>query len=83
MKYLMQLIRRRQIQQGAMMTLPMLILMLLAGGCVTRIRDISPERRVVTMRAGVPYTPQVDGKFCPEAQWDDMLDVYIRHSYEK
>lgn len=56
------------------------ISMLLATGCATKtvVREIPQDRYVVTLRPGVPFTPAVDGKFVPEARWNEMLEVYIR-----
>lgn len=60
----------------------MLISMLLLTGCATRttVREIDSDRKVVSVHAGVPFTPPTDGKFVPEARFDEMLEVYIRAS---
>lgn len=63
----------------------MLTSMLLLTGCATRtvVKEIDSSRTVVSVRAGVPFTPPCDGKFVPEARFDEMLDVYIRASLKK
>jgi hypothetical protein len=42
--------------------------------------EVSSDRYVRTVHAGVPFTPPCDGKFVPEARFQEMLDVYIRTS---
>jgi peroxiredoxin len=61
---------------------PCFILLLLCTGCVTtQVHEISSDRTVITVHAGVPFTPICDGKFVPEARFNEMLDVYIRESW--
>jgi hypothetical protein len=77
--------RREQTQRPATMPLLMLILTLHLTGCVTRTleKEISPNRAVVTVHAGVPFVPPVDGKFVPEERFVEMLEVYIREANRK
>jgi hypothetical protein len=65
--------------------LSMLTLTLLLTGCATRIKvvEISSDRAVVTVHAGVPFTPPCDGKFVPEARFKEMLDATIRDSFKR
>ena len=68
----------------AMMLLSMLIWTLLATGCgTTKVDQISSDRFVVTVNKGVPFTPPDNGKFVPDARWTEMMDVYIRASFNK
>ena len=69
-------------QRMAMMRRLTLLLMLLVTGCATRtvVREIPSDRYVVTVHAGVPFTPACDGKFVPQARFIEMLDAYIRES---
>ena len=63
-----------------------LLLTLLATGCATSrvtVREISSDRMVRSVRAGVPFTPPVDGKFVPQALFLEMLDYYVRMSDQK
>jgi hypothetical protein len=70
---------------AAMTLLLITSLTLLPTGCATRtmIKEIPMDRTVVTMHAGVPFTPACDGKFVPSARFNEMLDVYIRESWRK
>lgn len=79
------LTRLAQMPLRATMPALTLILTLHLIGCATRtvVKEISPSRAVVTVKAGVPFTPPVDGKFVPEARFVEMLDVYIRASNAK
>ena len=79
------LTRPEPMQLRAMMLLSTLFLTLLATGCATRTRvvEISSDRTVVTVKAGVPFTPKCDGKFLPEARFNEMMDVYLRESFRK
>ena len=70
----------------AMMPLSMLTLTLLpTAGCVTRtvVDQISADRYVRSVRAGVPFTPPVDGKFVPAARFKELSDAYVRDSFRK
>jgi hypothetical protein len=64
------------------MMLPLMMIWLaLATGCVTHtVREIPSDRSVVTLKAGVPFTPAVPGKFVPEATFIELMDVYVRES---
>jgi hypothetical protein len=83
MKFQMPSIKLGRMPFKVMTTLSMLTLMQLVSGCRTAVVPISPERRVETLKAGVPYTPKVNGKFVPDAQYLDMQDAYIRESFRK
>ena len=64
-----------------MIPLLMLIWLLLLTGCASnKVAEISSDRYVRTVKAGVPFTPPCDGKFVPSAQFNEMRDVYIRAS---
>lgn len=69
----------------ATMLLSTLILTLLTTGCASTQKtiEIPSDRWVVTVNAGVPFTPPCDGKFVPEARFKEMLDVYVRESFKK
>ena len=58
------------------------LFLLLVIGCATSrtVIEIPADRYVHTVRAGVPFTPAVDGKFVPQAQYNDMQDAYLRES---
>lgn len=78
--------RPARLPLAALTLLLMSAWMLPGTGCTTRrpaVREIPADRMVQTLRAGVPFTPAVDGKFVPLARWNEMLDVYIQHSLEK
>ena len=76
--------RRGKRLQRAMMT-GLTMLWIVAGtSCSTvTIKEIPTDRMVVTVHAGQPFTPPCDGKFVPQARWNEMLDAYIIHSQEK
>lgn len=68
------------------MLVSMLIWILPVTGCVTHppvVHEIDADRQVVTVHKGIPFSPPVDGKFVPEARFDEMSDVYIRASTSK
>jgi hypothetical protein len=71
--------------RAAMMLLLMLSWMLPGIGCALRrgAVEIPADRWVMTLRAGQQFTAPVDGKFVPEARWNEMRDVYIQHSHER
>ena len=54
-------------------------------GCKTQtiVREIPQDRFVRSVRKGEPFTPPSDGKFVPEARWNEMLEVYINSSFKK
>jgi hypothetical protein len=45
-------------------------------GCV-KVRPIPSDRYVTTVRAGQTFTAPTDGKFVPDALFNDMLEAYI------
>lgn len=76
--------RRARMRPLATMMLSTLTLTLLGTGCVTtKVVQISSDRMVVSVRQGVPFTPPCDGKFVPTERFNEMMDVYIQHSFEK
>lgn len=83
MKSLTRSIKHAKTLPKATMLLLTLTWTLLASGCRTELVPMSDERRVETLKAGVPYTPRVNGKFVPDAQYLDMQGAYIRESFRK
>jgi len=65
-----------------MTKLLMMCCLVLVTGCAASrtVIEIPADRYVHTVRAGVPFTPAVDGKFVPQAQYNDMQDAYLRES---
>lgn len=47
-----------------------------AVGCTT-VRPISEDRLVFTVRKGQTFTAPTDGKFVPDALFNDMLEAYL------
>lgn len=43
------------------------------SGCATRVVAISDNKLVDRMKAGVPYTPDGNGWFVPDARFREML----------
>jgi hypothetical protein len=72
----------RMLPRAMMLALTLTLTRLLTG-CETHpptVHEIDSNREVKTVHKDVPFTPDVDGKFVPEARFDEMLDVYIRAS---
>lgn len=55
----------------------------LATGCATRVREVPADYWVRTVRAGETFTAPVDGKFVPNAMFDELLGAYIRESFRR
>jgi hypothetical protein len=69
-----------------MMILSTLLWTLLATGCATSrvtVREISSDRMVRSVQAGVPFVSPVDGKFVPTSRFIELLDAYVRLSDQK
>ncbi len=55
--------------------------MLLLTGCATKppiIHEISSDKYIISLTNGVPFTPPCEGKFVPQARFNELLDVYLR-----
>lgn len=72
----------------AMLQRAVMTLILIAGcatlltGCTSpTVSEIPADRWVVTLEQGQTFTAPVRGKFVPQAQFNDMLDAYLREGF--
>ena len=56
--------------------------MLLGTGCTSRVVKIPADRWVTTVPAGTVFRAEANGKFVPDARFNELLDAYIRMGFK-
>lgn len=51
---------------------------ILAGCLAPRVKVIAADRAAAILKAGIPYTPAIDGYFVPKARMLDILNELDR-----
>lgn len=71
------------LRRVVMMAISTVVFLLPATGCVshTTIREIPADRWVATVKKGQLFEVPSDGFFVPKAQFNEMMDAYMRESF--